>query len=655
MLTELTEKSRAAVLDGKTWGDGGAYEQIYGRARFEIDPEVPLNQSIVDLHLAPRNERGCVECQADIWLVRPVDPDRGNGALLYHVVNRGRKGVFPMYHLGTGSNRPHTEAHFGDGMLFEQGFTIAACGWQADVPPSTPDDDHLMTFDAPTATEQGETIVGPVGCEIIVDAPCDLHSLGSRYHTPYEVADGTEDTATLTIREKPYDRHRPIDRSAWSFDRMPDGRPAIRYPEGFRPGLIYNLVYTGKDPKVMGLGFAATRDFVSCLKYDRKHHGLLQEGPPVTRAHAFGSSQSGRFLRHAMVQGFNEDEQHRKVFDGLVVNVAGGGLGSFNHRFAQPSRHASAHFDVYYPTEQFPFTDHPQTDPVSGETAGLLDRCEQTGTTPCIFYTNSSTEYWNRSASLTHTDLAGSKDVAVHPSVRIYHFAGTQHGPADLPSGPDPLPKNPTNFRFVHRALLLALDRWVRNDEEPPESRHGTIAGGSLVTTDTIVKAWPSSGQPLPSHPRAPRRLDHGDRWSEGIITQEPPEPGEPFTLLVPSVDADGNEIPGIRLPEVAVPLGTFAGWRLRSEEMGATWAMVGLQGCWHPFSARRGTEDERPPVEERYENREDYVARCRSVAEGLVGEGYLLQRDLSAIERRAGQMYDWVMTPRGLRPTTKV
>ena len=258
-----------------------------------------------------------------------------------------------MFNLATGSNMPETAANFGDGFLMLQGYTIAACGWQADVPSEAEGATNLMTLDAPVVD-----VTGPVSCEIVVDTETDLHSLGSRYHDPYEpVADGD---AVLTVRAYPYDEAEEIGRDQWAFDRLEDGRAAIRFPRGFEPGRIYNLVYTGKNPTVMGTGFAATRDFVSFLKYGTDGNPL---GNAIERAYAFGSSQSGRFLRHMLYEGFNGDEAGRKVFDGVFANVAGGARGSFNHRFAQPSRHASAHFDALYPTEMFPFTDLPQTDP----------------------------------------------------------------------------------------------------------------------------------------------------------------------------------------------------------------------------------------------------------------------------------------------------
>ena len=610
MLTQLEITSRKTVLDGKLYGAVGAYEALCGSARFALDSNHKQNEAIVDLNLAPVDESGRVIFRADVHLLKPVDVARGNGTVFYNVVNRGRKNILPMFNLANGSNMPETAAHFGDGFLMRQGYTIAACGWQADVPSEAEGATNLMTLDAPVVD-----VTGPVSCEIVVDAETDLHSLGSRYHKPYEPVE--QDDAVLTVRAYPYEEAEEIGRDQWAFDRLEDGRASIRFPQGFEPGRIYNLIYTGKNPPVMGTGFAATRDFVSFLKYGTDGNPLDNA---IERAYAFGSSQSGRFLRHMLYEGFNGDEAGRKVFDGVFANVAGGARGSFNHRFAQPSRHASAHFDALYPTEQFPFTDLPQIDTETREAGGLLDRCEAAGVTPRIFYTNTSTEYWNRGASLIHTDVRGQEDVEVHPSVRIYHFASTKHGPGDVPKKPGrAVPPNPVNFRYAERALLVALDRWVREGVAPPESRYGRIADGSLVDADDLK---------FPSIPnlRSPRRMRR------------------PLGVRVPQVDRDGNEVAGIRMPEVVAPLGTFTGWRYR--QRGATDALVGLDGMWVPFARdedeREG--DSRLSIAQRYGSREAYLDCVAQAALELVGEQLMLREDVDRAVERAGEMYDWVI-----------
>ena len=634
MLTKLEISSRKTVLDGKLYGAVGAYETLCGSAWFALDPNHKQNEAIVDLNLAPIDENGRVIFRADVHLLKPVDVARGNGTVFYNVVNRGRKNILPMFNLAQGSNMPETAAHFGDGFLMRQGYTIAACGWQADVPPEAEGATNLMTLDAPVVD-----VTGPVSCEILVDAETDLHSLGSRYHKPYQpVEDGD---AVLTVRAYPYDEAEEIGRDQWAFDRLEDGRAAIRFPQGFEPGRIYNLVYTGKNPTVMGTGFAATRDFVSFLKYETDGNPL---GNAIERAYAFGSSQSGRFLRHLLYEGFNGDEAGRKVFDGIFANVAGGARGSFNHRFAQPSRHASAHFDALYPTEWFPFTDLPQVDPETHEKGGLLDRCDAAGVTPRIFYTNTSTEYWNRSASLIHTDVNGQEDVEIHPSVRVYHFASTKHGPGDVPKNSRlTVPPNPVNFRYAERALLVALDRWVREGVAPPESRYGRVADGSLVDADDL-KFPTIPNLRSPRRMRRPLRLSWGDRWDEGIIDLEPPEMGRPFGVRVPQVDEDGNEVAGIRMPEVVAPLGTFTGWRYRQH--GATDALVGLDGMWVPFARdedeREG--DSRLSIAQRYGSRDAYLDCVAQAAQKLVEERLMLREDVDRAVERAGAMYDWVM-----------
>lgn len=633
MLVRLDVSERRPVLSGRAWGTVGAYEQIEGSAHFAFDPQYPLNAPVVDLEWAPRTAQGLVECRADFWMLKPVDPSKGSGNVLHYVVNRGRKGALSTFNLATGSNRPETADEFGDGLLMERGFTVTACAWQADVPPDAPDNPHLMTLDAPTVAAEG-----PISCEIVVDEPLTVHSLGSRYHRPYEVAAGCAGLAEMSVRSRPYDAPEPIARQAWSFTRLEDGRPAVRYDVGFEPGLIYNLVYTACQPAVMGIGLAVTRDFVAHVKGDDSLH--------VDRVYGFGSSQSGRFLRQLLYEGFNESEDGTCVFDGLQINVAGAGRGSFNHRFAQPSRHASAHFDVYYPTEEFPFADASQQDASTGQRGGLFDRALERGVLPKVFHVNSSTEYWNRGAALTHVDVAGENDLPIHGAARIYHFASTQHGAEEVPQGREHLPGNPVEFKLGHRALLLALDAWVREGREPPPSCYPTLADGTLVDPQGAAFSFPAlAALGRPTAPRLVRRLDFGQGWAEGIIDRPVPALGASYPTLVPAVDADGNELKGIRLPEVAVPLGTFVGWRLRTPETGASWALVGLSGAWLPFAAWEPEEmDSRPSIAHRYADVDEYATRCVEAARALVVEGYLLERDVARVHERAVQMYMWTV-----------
>lgn len=646
MLHGLDISDRHTILDGREFGPAGAYEQLYGSARFRLDPTHARNLAVVDLELAPRDGDGLVGCRADIWLLKPVDAATGNGALFYHVVNRGRKGMLSSFQHAVGSNTPGTAEQFGDGLLMEQGFAMAAVGWQADVPPHGDDERDLMTLDVP----QLHGVTGPVACEIVVDEPTQLHSLGSRYHLPYEWSDQHIEAAVLSVRDEPYGQSTVLPRNSWSFDRLADGRAAVRLGEGFVPGRIYNLVYTGRDPGVFGLGFAVTRDVVAFLRHEQS----TPEGQAnplagcIDRAHAFGSSQSGRFLRHMMYEGFNTDEAGRQVFDGLFVSVGGGGMGSFNHRFAQPSRHSSAHVDVFYPTEVFPFHDLPQTDPETDTTAGLLDTCIADDVVPRTFYTNTSTEYWNRSSSLIHTDIEGQHDVPPHPLSRIYHFSGTQHGPGALPDPGETLPANPVFSHLCFRPLILALDAWVRDDVAPPDSAYSTVADGTLVSLESV--AWPELNElPLPTQPRRSRRLNWGENWAQGRIDCEPPTAGAFYPVLFPQVDADGNEIGGVRLPEVSVPLGSFTGWRLRTEAMGATWALAGLSGVWLPFAptqaAAEAAGDPRPALSTRYKDRADYVDRCVAAAHELVDRRLLVQQDVPRVAERAGIMYDYAIS----------
>jgi hypothetical protein len=336
-----------------------------------------------------------------------------------------------------------------------------------------------------------------------------------------------------------------------------------------------------------------------------------------------------------------------------MVHVAGAGRGSFNHRFAQPSRDGHPFMNCFYPTDIFPFTDLEQSDPETDLSDGILGRAVKENVTPKIFYTNSSYEYYGRAASLIHTALDGTQDAPPAKDTRIYLFAGGQHGPAAFPPSQQRAQQmaNPNNFRWSMRALLLALNQWVADGKEPPPSRYPRLADQNL-TSLTDLKFPKIPGVRLPERIQTAYRLDFGPSFrSQGIISLEPPKVGKPFPTLVPQVDSDGNETAGIRLPDIQVPLATYTGWNLRAPELGAADELLSMVGSFIPFARtqaeRLKLHDPRPSIEERYANRLEYLERVKATAHRLVREGYLLESDIPSIVTGAGDKWDYLLEPR--------
>ena len=384
---------------------------------------------------------------------------------------------------------------------------------------------------------------------------------------------------------------------------------------------------------------------------------LAREGNPcaghIQHAYGFGRSQSGRFLRHFLYLGLNQDEQDRSVFDGLIPLVAGGGRGEFNQRFGQPSN-----ANKYSVKNLFPFHDTTQTDPETGRTDGLLARLATTGKVPKIFFINTSAEYWSGHAALTHTDLDGKRDLAPAEPVRIYHFAGTQHGPGNLQltdTGAADEARgqhrpNAVDYRPLLRAALVNLDSWVTTGQAPPPSCHARMDDGTAVPpahTAATFQAIPEVR--FPAYLRCIARLDFGPGIDAGIATILPPRIGQPYANLVAAVDADGNERAGIRLPDITVPLATYTGWNVRHADIGGPGQTLSLLGSTIPFPAtraeRQATGDPRLSIEERYPSREDYLQRVRQAAEVLVQQRHLLAEDLPTILEQAAQRYDLLLS----------
>ena len=643
--------SRTDVAGGIRYGLAGSYERIAGTVYFAVDPDNPANRIITDIDLAPRNANGKVEFHSNFFMLKPKDVAHGNGTVFYEVSNRGGKGMLGYYNNAAGSRDPQTADDMGDGFLLEQGFTLLWLGWQFDVPVR----DGQLRVHPPTATRNGTPITGLVRSEIIVRERADDWSLADRNHIPYAVVDPDDPANTMTVRDGVDQPRRVVPRPQWRFARRADDGQIVADPTrvylegGFEPGQIYDVVYRAQDPPVAGLGLAAIRDMISQLKYeDTSELSIPASG--LDHAIGWGVSQSGRLLRTFLYDGFNQDEAGRKAFDGVMAHVAGGGRGSFNVRFAQPSRDGHPFLNKLYPSDIFPFTDVVQSDPATDMRGGLLAGI-QPAHMPKVFHTNSSYEYWGRAASLIHTTLDGSADAALMDNVRVYSFAGGQHGPGRFPPRQTigQQMSNPNDYSWFLRSLLLKMDDWVKDGAAPPESRHPTVGGEELVRyEDFEFPSLPSVEQP--AEPHKAYRVVYGPEFrSEGITTVEPPEVLSEFPILVPAVNDDGNETAGLMMPEVAVPLATYTGWNLFRAEAGPTDVLSSMQGSYIPFplteADRRRRDDPRRSVEDRYGSREEYLGHVSEAALSLVDEGYLLAKDMAPIVTQAGRHWNYLMS----------
>ncbi|MBI3401763.1 MAG: hypothetical protein HY048_10110 [Acidobacteria bacterium] len=662
-VVRLRVERREIVLNGRAFGAAGAYEKLVGKVDFGLDPANPRNDIIVDLKLAPRNARGEVESSADFYMLKPVDPRRGNGRLFYEVGNRGGKSMLANFQKATSSSDPTTEAEFGDGALMRQGFTLLWMGWQWDVPERT----GVMRMDMPVATlreprggpepgrgttDNGKQITGLVRGNFILNARSETAPVADRNHKAYAPIDPNSTENTMTVRDDPIARGQLIPRSKWRFVNGAAGPLSnVSLDGGFEPGRIYDVVYRAADPKVVGVGLSGARDLISFLKYDSSAENPT---PGLRYAIGWGVSQSGRYLRHFLYQGFNEDESGRKVFDGVFDQVGGSGRGSFNHRFGQASRDALQYFNILFPVDLFPFTDGPETDPETGVVDSILARAERTNTAPKVFHLLTNSEYFNRAGSLVHMDPTGMEDADLPANTRTYMIASAPHGPGPFPPASNKSGDlvgravlNPLNYSPAIRALFRALDRWIVDDVAPPPSAIPRIADGTLVTPDRA--GWPAiPGYQLPQQPLRAFHLNFGPDWNKGIVGVEPPEVGKPFVAKVPAVDADGNVRSGIRLPDIAVPLATQAGWNYRDASIGSPDRLAGEIGSYIPFAHTRAerekANDPRPSIEERYRNRDEYVGKFAAAALDLVARGYMLPEDVADQLKHAVEHYDWAM-----------
>lgn len=596
-------------ITGRSAVGATGYEQIVGRLHFEIDPAHPRNRIIADANLAPMNAAGRVEFSADLRILKPKEAGRSNGAAWVEIPNRGGK---------SGVNN----------FITKHGFTVMQVGWEFDVPAQG----DKMRIQVPAARQKdGKPIRGVVRATFTPDKRVEQVTVSDLADYPPVDAAGP-DSRLIVRATSAFPAGRELPRNQWRLEGQ-----RVTLEGGFEPGRTYEISYLAENPPVAGLGLAAIRDAAAWLKHDA---GSLA---PVRHAYAFGSSQCGRLLREFVYLGFNTDEQGRQALDGVMAHVAGAGRLDINRRWSVPRAVAA------YETASYPFTDTAQKDPVSGIKEGVQENPRVTHR-PKIFYTNTAAEYWGagRVAGLSHTSPDGKRDVPLPDNVRSYFFAGTQHGPAAFPpqatAKDAPLP-NPVNASPVLLALRLAMHRWVAEGTLPPASAYPKLSDGTLV---------PVSQVRFPALPgiTSPRSATGGPRlrnplWPHGAGV------GVELPLLVPQVDADGNDLAGIRMPDVSVPLATCTGWVFRSVSMGAPGELVPLRGAWIPFAAtrrqREQLRDPRPAIEERYATKEAYLARVSGALQRLIKQGYLQTEDLDPMRKQAGDRWDWVMSEKPL------
>lgn len=642
-VTALEINNREPVADGISFGEAGPYEAIRGVLHFGVDPYHPDHQVITDIGLAPTESDGRVHFESDFLLVKPVAPKPG-GSLLYDVINRGNRTIINRFNNGE-QGRAGPDLDVGDGFLLRHGFTLVFCGWQPDVP-------RGLALRVPEALDaSGNRLRGQAFIQYQLNRPARSLLLSDAGHKPLPAADLDEPSATLTVREHADGPARAIDRSLWQFARRDDGK-AVPDPNyvclstGFQPGLVYEIIYTTEGAPVIGLGFLAMRDCVSFLKYGTEAEGNPSAGA-IQHAFGFGSSMSGRVLREFLYLGINADEWERPVYDGLFINTGSSRRGEFNLRFGQPSTNV-----MRSPSTLFPMTYTCQEDPLTGRTGGLLERVEARGVAPRIIAINTGVEYWWSGASLAHTDVEGQVDVEPPPEVRIYHLAGTMHGAGSLPlsdtTGVDgarlEYPLNTMDQRPIMRAALLNLERWVREGIEPPPSQHPRIADGTAVRRESLAPKFQSFGVQLPVALPLRRRLGFGPGAAGGVL-EYPPEEGPPYGTLVSALDADGNEVAGVRPLDVRAPLATYTGWTRRHPDIGGAGHFIPLLGATHVFphtaADRAARGDPRPSIQERYGSREMYLERVRAAARDMIAEGHLVQEDFEHVVVQAAERYD--------------
>jgi len=672
MKSELTLhiSERTLFAEGDAFGETGTYERIKGRVCYAVDPQEEAFSRITDLDKAPTNEKGLVEYSTDFLILKPQNPKKGNRRLFFDWGNRGNIRCLQFFNDALASNDPKTREHAGNGFLFRRGYTLVFAGWQGDLLAG----DGRFLMDLPVASNHGISITGQVRSEFILEeSGITTQPLSGWANTrSHPTVSLDTDQASLTRRLYADASREEIPSDQWMFARDEGGSgldgvskqtaivPSdtnIYLPGGFETGWIYELVYTGRNPLVLGLGHPAVRDLISFLKYD----DFDDQGNPnplgkrrIDKAYGWGRSQTGRAIRDFVYHGYNEDFDGRKVFDGLIPHVSGAGLLWMNHRFANAVSPAGQEHEVHHNcADRFPFSYAVTTDHLTGKTDSILKR---PASDPLIIHTQSATEYWQRRGSLVHTDTQGH-DLEQPERVRVYAWGSSEHfadsGMSEPSRGPCQNLSNVVRTSLFLRSALDNLDLWATDDVAPPSSRYPRRSDGTLVDGNEWRHQFPPiPGVALPNGPAQLPLLDFGPDFEKGLLTLEPPLVLNPngYPTLVPSVDSDGIDQGCLNAPMVLAPLATYTGWNLRARGQGQG-AMHKFTGSTIPFAEtpeeQLATADPRPSILERYPNSEAYLDAIRKAARQLVEERYMLEED---VERCLEWARDWDRLRHGIR-----
>ena len=616
--------ARTPSFGGTRFDETGEYETITGIAHMRIDPKHPANRIIVDLDKAPVGKDGWVRYRTDVIIVRPRDPDKASRVMVVDAPNRGNPLFLRM--VNEGKMMLDTAAAAGTGFTMRRGHTMVWIGWQGDIPLSA--NGKRAGAEFPVATEGGKPITGQSIEEEVFD---DAKSVSTMV-LDYPAASVDQTAARLTVRATSDGEATTLPVDAWRY-ASPTAIEITR-PRGFDAGAIYQFQYLARDPKVMGLGLAAFRDVGSFLK-SGEPDGAGQPNPLAdikpSVALAVGVSQSGRFLRDLIWQGFNADPRGGKVYEGAMPLIAGARKTFLNARFAQPGRNSTQHIEHYTPGDQFPFTYAVSTDPLTGRTDGILARCEKTSTCPKLMHVDSNVEFWQGRASLIVTNGAGA-DLPLPANARAYLMASTQHIWTDAPSvGICKYQNNPAQQAPTVRVLLEHLASWARDGKEPPASRYPRLANSMLVPPQRDALGFPNLDKVGIGFPAVINTLDVVDY----SVVPPRPDASRRYQLLVPMTDIDGHDIAGVRLPDVAVPLASHSGWNLRRSGF-AQDQLCGLNGVHVPLPVTPLAGDPRRAISERYASRLEYAKAVAIAARELRDQGLLLDEDTNRFIERA-------------------